>query len=114
MGEAVLDYLQNGRPKPAGQEVLFFQAVAPYRPMSWTAISQRSASYLRKAGIEVARPGSHTLRHACVQRLVDANFSLKTIGDYVGHRSPDSTAVYAKVALEALRTVVLGDGEEVL
>lgn len=57
------------------------------------------------------RAGSHTLRHACVQRLVDAGFPLKTIGDYVGHRSASSTQIYAKVAIEALRDVALGDGE---
>jgi site-specific recombinase XerD len=49
-----------------------------------------------------------------VQRLVDAEFSLKEIGDFVGHRSAASTEVYAKVAIESLRQVSLGDGEEVL
>ena len=62
----------------------------------------------------VPRPGSHTLRHTCVQRLVDAHFSLKTIGDFVGHGSPDSTRVYSKVDVEALREVALGNGEEVV
>jgi len=60
------------------------------------------------------RPGSHTLRHTCVQRLVDSGFSLKTIGDFVGHRTPDATKIYTKVNVEALREVALGDGEEVL
>lgn len=49
---------------------------------------------------------------ACVQRLVDGGFPLKTVGDYVGHRSPSSTMVYAKVQIDALREVALGDGEE--
>jgi site-specific recombinase XerD len=49
-----------------------------------------------------------------VQRLVDADFTLKTIGDFVGHRSAKSTEVYAKVAVEQLRQVALGDAEEVL
>jgi site-specific recombinase XerD len=43
--------------------------------------------------------------------LVDAEFSLKAIGDYVGHRSPSSTEIYAKVATQALREVAMGDGE---
>jgi integrase/recombinase XerD len=60
------------------------------------------------------RPGSHTLRHTCVQRLVDSGFSLKTIGDFVGHGTPDATKIYAKVNIQALREVALGDGEEVL
>ena len=45
---------------------------------------------------------------------MDADFDLKTIGDFVGHRSPRSTEIYAKVAVDALREVALGDGEEVL
>jgi site-specific recombinase XerD len=49
-----------------------------------------------------------------VQRLVDADFTMKTIGDFVGHRSPRSTEIYTKVAVEQLRQVALGDGEEVL
>ena len=69
---------------------------------------------LLDAGISTPKPGSHTFRHTCVQRLVDAEFAFKTIGDYVGHRVPASTAIYAKVAVEALREVALGDGEEVL
>lgn len=61
-----------------------------------------------------SRSGSHTLRHTCVQRLVDSGFSLKTIGDFIGHRTPDATKIYAKVNIEALRKVALGNGEEVL
>jgi integrase/recombinase XerD len=83
-------------------------------PIPPTAVSKLATKYLLKAGIQVPRPGSHTLRHSCVQRLVDADFSLKTIGDFVGHRSPKSTEIYTKVAVEALREIALGDGEEVL
>ena len=45
---------------------------------------------------------------------MDAGFAFKTIGDFVGHRSPTSTAIYTKVAIEPLRQVALGDGEQVL
>jgi integrase/recombinase XerD len=113
VGEALVDYLQHGRPR-TDERQLFFCAVAPLRPITHSAVASRAAHYLRKAKIDVPRPGSHTLRHTCVQRLVDADFSLKTIGDFVGHRSPKSTEVYAKVAVEQLREVALGDGEEIL
>ena len=113
VGEAVLAYLQHGRPK-TGARSIFFRGFAPYTPLAGPAVSARAKLYLRKAGIKIARPGSHTLRHTCVQRLVDAHVSLKTIGDYVGHRTPDATNIYAKVKMEALREVALGDVEEIL
>jgi site-specific recombinase XerD len=113
VGEAILHYLQNGRPKTEAR-ALFLRAFAPYTPLASFAVSDRAKHYLRKAGIKVLRPGSHTLRHTCVQRLVDSHVSLKTIGDYVGHRTPDATNIYTKVNIEALREVALGDGEEIL
>jgi site-specific recombinase XerD len=113
VGEAILDYLKHGRPETI-QRALFIGAYAPYTPLSRVAVSLRAKYYLRKAGITVSRPGSHTLRHSCVQRLVDSGFSLKTIGDFVGHRSPEATRIYAKVNIEALRTVALGNGEDIL
>jgi integrase/recombinase XerD len=112
-GQAIVDYLQHGRPQTSSRRV-FFRAVAPRQPVTADAVSSVARFRLLQAGIEVPRPGSHTLRHSAVQRLVDASFDLKTIGDFVGHRSPRSTEVYAKVAVEALREVALGDGEEVL
>ena len=96
VGEAILDYLKHGRPKTSDRHI-FFRVLAPLSPLTAEAISSRAAYYLHMAGVTVARAGSHTLRHTCVQRLVDAHFSLKTIGDYVGHRSPDSTMIYSKV-----------------
>jgi integrase/recombinase XerD len=113
VGAALLDYLQHGRPKTAERRV-FLRVLAPQSPLTTAAISGRVAYYLHRAGINVPRAGSHTLRHTCVQRLVDADFPFKHIGDYVGHRTPDSTDIYTKVAVEALREVALGDGEEIL
>jgi site-specific recombinase XerD len=113
VGEAILDYLRLGRPNTT-ERALFFRAFAPYTPISGVAVSLRAKFYLRKSGVHVRRPGSHTLRHACIQRLVDSGFSLKTIGDFVGHRTPDATKIYVKTNIEALRVVALGDGEEVL
>jgi integrase/recombinase XerD len=113
VGDAIVDYLQHGRPQTTDRHV-FFRSMAPYAPLTYSAVSCRAGHYLRKAGIPVSRAGSHTLRHTCVQRLVDADFSLKVIGDYVGHRVPASTEIYSKVAIEALRKVALGDGEEIV
>lgn len=113
VGQAIVDYLKHGRPQKADRHI-FYRAMAPWDPMTDGGVSTRASYYLHKAGVPVPRPGSHTLRHTCVQRLIDAHFPLKTIGDYVGHASPESTAIYAKVSVENLREVALGDGEEVV
>jgi site-specific recombinase XerD len=110
VGEAIVAYLKHGRPQTK-QRQLFLRCQAPYVPLTHQGVSHRASHYLRKAGVSVRRAGSHTLRHTCVQRLVDSGFPLKTIGDYVGHRSASSTEIYAKVAVETLRDLALGDGE---
>lgn len=112
VGEAILDYLQHGRPQSTDRH-LFLRVLAPFMPLRGSSVSNQATRHLRRAGIQVARPGSHTFRHSCIQRLVDAELSFKTIGDYVGHRSPSSTQGYTKIAVETLREVALGDGEEI-
>jgi site-specific recombinase XerD len=111
VGEAIVDYLKRARPDTSNRH-LFFNVMAPRAPMTPNAVSLCATRYLYKAGIKVGRPGSHTLRHTCVQHLVDAEFSFKTIGDYVGHASPSSTQIYTKISVEALREVAQGHGED--
>jgi integrase/recombinase XerD len=111
VAEALIEYIRSGRPQTQDRHV-FFRVLAPRKPIGKGAISAAVALYLRKAGIQVHRAGAHTLRHTCVQRLIDNEFPLKTIGDYVGHRSPQSTEIYSKVAIATLREVAMGNGEE--
>lgn len=113
VGAAILAYLQHGRPQTTDRH-LFCRVVAPPAPLTHGAISARVAHYLRRAGIAAPRLGAHTLRHTCVQRLVDVGLPFPVIGGYVGHRGPDATALYTKIATEALREVACGDGEAIL
>jgi integrase len=113
VGAALVEYIRNARPRSSERRV-FLGMFPPFRAVRHHVVSNRAATALRRAGITVRRAGSHTFRHTCVQRLVDAKFPFKVIGDYVGHRSPDSTRIYGKIDIESLRAVALGDGEEVL
>ena len=113
VGEAILDYLRFARPDVERRD-LFLNTKSPYTPITHNCASMRAGVYIRAAGIEVRRPGSHTFRHSCVQRLVDADVPFKVIGDYVGHRVPESTLIYGKVAMHKLRELALGDAEDVL
>jgi site-specific recombinase XerD len=49
------------------------------------------------------------LRHACAAHLLAERFSLKEIGDHLGHRSAKTTRIYAKVDLPGLREVAAFD-----
>ncbi|EQD71757.1 hypothetical protein B1B_04281, partial [mine drainage metagenome] len=40
---------------------------------------------------------------ACAHQLLSRNFSLKQIGDYLGHRSVDATRMYTKIDTINLR-----------
>ena len=114
VGEAILAYLQNDRPK-SGHPQVFLTLKAPFSPIRYTAqLGYLVRRYMAKAGIQVDRPGTHTFRYSCAQRLLDQQVPLKHIGDYLGHGDLNSTQRYTKMAMEALREVALGDGEDLL
>jgi integrase/recombinase XerD len=104
VGEAILRYLREVR-LPRRSRHVFLTLRAPFGPLSrsslWKAVSDR----LQPLNVSVRHRGPHCLRHACASHLLAQGFSLKEIGDYLGHRNPDSTRVYAKVDLAGLREV---------
>jgi integrase/recombinase XerD len=63
------------------------------------------AAYMQEERDEALPVGPHALRHACAGHLVAQGFSLKKIGDHLGHRSASATRTYAKVDLAGLREV---------
>lgn len=113
VGEAIVAYLQQGRPASAHREV-FLTLAAPFKPLTCSSVTHRVKCYLALAGIRVAKPGTHTFRYACAQRLFEQGLPLKSIGDYLGHRHPGTTQRYTMIALDQLREVAVGDGEELL
>jgi len=104
VGEAILRYLQQVRPRCVRREI-FLTLKAPFRPLSPGALYHLVSSRLRALGIESPHRGPHSLRHACAGHLVAERFSLKEVGDHLGHRSAYATRTYAKVDLAGLREV---------
>ena len=105
VGDTVIRYLREARPRPVEWREIFLASLAPVRPLTAGAVSSMVRARLLGLGIQCERHGSHALRHACAQRLLDQGFSLEQIGVSLGHRNPDSTTVYAKVDEAALRQV---------
>jgi site-specific recombinase XerD len=110
VGDAILRYIREVRPSGFGR-ALFFTMRAPIRPLGRRALGKIVRDRLAALGIVAGKRGTHALRHAAAQHLLDQGMSMKVIGDFLGHRDPSSTAIYAKVNLAALREVANLDRE---
>ena len=104
VGQAIIRYLREARPRSSYREV-FLTVEAPIQPLRrsslWTIVTKRTLSL----DPPMERYGPHALRHASATHLLTQGFSLKEIGDHLGHRLSKTTAVYAKVNLKGLREV---------
>jgi site-specific recombinase XerD len=105
IGEAILRYLENGRPKSSGYREVFLTVEAPIQPLRRSSVWTMVAKRLQPLGLPLRQHGPHVLRHACATHLLAQGLSLKEIGDHLGQRLPKTTAVYAKVNMAGLREV---------
>lgn len=108
VGQAIAGYLRDERPATAERRI-FVQHLAPRRgePLSSNALSGVAVRAIRRAGIEPPIAGGYVFRHTVASQMVQSGASLKEVGDFLGHRSLDTTTVYAKVNTAALREVAL-------
>ena len=113
VGDAVLRYLREARPQSRRREV-FLTLRAPFRPLPWRGLGQVVQRRLHALNVSLPHYGPHALRHACATHLLEQGLSLKEIGDHLGHQSPETTRIYAKVDLAGLRTVADFDLEGLL
>jgi site-specific recombinase XerD len=105
VGAAVAAYLRHGRPTCSTRRV-FVRAKAPLRGFANSvAICTIVARALMRAGLNPPRKGAHLLRHTLACTMLRRGASLAEIGEILRHRSPDTTAIYAKVDVAALRAL---------
>ena len=62
---------------------------------------------LERAEVDAPHRGSHQFRHALAVRMLRGGASLPEIGEVLRHRSPQSSSIYARVDLDALRPLAL-------
>lgn len=102
VGEALADYVQYGRPRCAGPRLLVLMR-APYTGLTRSHVLAAVHRACRRAGLP--QFGAHRLRHSVACDLLRRGASLAEVGQLLRHRSPASTAIYAKVDLDALRAL---------
>ncbi|MFZ7093524.1 tyrosine-type recombinase/integrase [Primorskyibacter sp. 2E233] len=107
VGEAILRYLQGGRPDTDARTI-FVRSRAPYQAMKAGGLYGVVKRRLAAAGIELAgKRGPHIFRHARAVSMLRASTPRKIIGDVLGHRSLEATAPYLKLATEDLRAIAI-------
>ncbi len=102
VGEAIVYYLQRGRQKTTRRD-LFLRSLAPVGALCRGGVSSIVRHACRRAG--VAPVGAHRLRHTLACALVAADAGLAEIGELLRHRGVTSTAIYARVDINTLRTL---------
>jgi integrase/recombinase XerD len=106
VASVLIDYLRHVH-RPSGYRQLFLRARAPIGTLKPTAVTEAFQGWSRRSGLKIPFQGVHCIRHSFASYLLRRGTSLKTIGDILGHRSPESTAVYLRLATEDLRGVGL-------
>ncbi len=96
VGNAILHYLKEGRPSLPAPEV-FTTVLAPVHVLTRAAVTHIVRSALRRAGIKAPINGAHVLRHSAATTMLRQGASLAGVGAVLRHRSPTTTAHYAKV-----------------
>ena len=61
---------------------------------------------LKRAKVDAPHSGSHQFRHALAVHMLQGGASLLEIGEVLRHRSPQSSSIYARVDISALRSLV--------
>jgi site-specific recombinase XerD len=107
VGKAIAAYLQRGRPHSTSRCV-FLRARAPVRGFQGAGgVGSLVRHALQRAGVEAPTLGSHQFRHGLASDMLRKGASLGEIGDVLGHRHLQTTKIYVKVDILALRALAL-------
>jgi len=105
VGDAILAYLRARR-AVVGCDRLFLRTRAPWRPLAESScVSCIVKRAIARAGVSAPTLGAHLLRHSAATAMLREGISLPSIGIVLRHRSVETTAHYAKVDVELLRSV---------
>ena len=104
VGEAIIRYLQRGRPHSA-TDYVFVAARSPHGRIHSGPMYFLVSTRMLALGIRPEQLGPHSLRHACATRLLKKGTSLREIADFLGHRTLKTVSIYAKLDTRSLRKV---------
>lgn len=108
VGWAIIDYLQNARPKTSCPNVFVCHNPPFDRIHTWLAKDISRA--VQKAGIRVPHEktaGTHIFRHSLATNLLNHGVGIDEIAQTLGHTSAESTEAYISLSMDTLRLCAL-------
>jgi integrase/recombinase XerD len=107
VGKAIAAYLRRGRPDCTSRRV-FLRAKAPIGAFRGACgVGSIVRHSLERAGIQATTKGAHQFRHGLATEMLRRGSSLSEIGELLGHRHPQTTKIYTKIDIKALRKLAL-------
>jgi site-specific recombinase XerD len=103
VGAAMVDYVVMGRPSCSDRHIFIRDRAPQVGFASSTSVSAIASRALSRAGITFPRQGAHLFRHTLATEMLRQGASLAEIAQLLRHQHPDTTRIYAKVDLAALR-----------
>ena len=100
VGAAIAAYLRRGRPGTAEGRSVFVRVHAPHRALTAGGVTMVVFGAAQRAGLP--KMHAHRLRHTAATAMLRAGSPLPEVGQVLRHRSPLTTAIYAKVDRDAL------------
>lgn len=108
VGNSIVDYLKNGRPKSSLDQV-FLSSRAPYTGATKACVCAAINEIILKSGVDVhlKHHGPHSLRHSLASAMLSEETTLPVISESLGHRHTDTTMVYLKIDIPSLMKCAL-------
>jgi integrase/recombinase XerD len=105
VGEAIAPSVPQGRPAGASRRGFMRQKAPRIGLANALAMCTLVARALVRAGVEAPEKGAPLFRHPLAPTMLRQGASWAEIGELLCHQSLQTTTIYAKVALAALRTL---------
>ena len=101
IGDAIIDYLKNGRPKSCSHRI-FLSSKPPYEPLHSSTAATRIKACISNSGVNVSgrKHGPHSLRHSLANALLSNGAKMPTISEVLAHRNTQSTMSYLRIDMK--------------
>ena len=111
VGNAIISYLKDGRPKSETQEIIVCHATPRSGfKMSANNVNSVVAKYMNRANIKdwkSKKYGPHALRHSAATNMLAREVPIQVVSQILGHQSVETTKNYIRVSVPQLADCAL-------